>query len=144
VFEYGSGFSTIWWASRTSRIVSVEHNERWYEEIRSKLPGNATALFRALEYGGDYHRAILDADGPFDIVVIDGRDRVNCAKVCVPQLTDGGVVIWDNSERENYEEGRRYLRDSGFRRIDFVGLGPVNFRDWMTTVFYRSSNCLGI
>ena len=37
IFEYGSGGSTLFWASRVKEVVSVEHDRLWYEKIRSEL-----------------------------------------------------------------------------------------------------------
>jgi len=42
VFEYGSGGSTLFWASRVKNIVSVEHDKGWFERMRGKL-GDAAA-----------------------------------------------------------------------------------------------------
>jgi hypothetical protein len=39
VFEYGSGGSTLYWASRVSQVVSVEHDRSWYEKMKSVLAG---------------------------------------------------------------------------------------------------------
>lgn len=35
VFEYGSGYSTIFFALRTKKIVSIEHNHNWYLNVKS-------------------------------------------------------------------------------------------------------------
>ncbi|HEV9035032.1 MAG TPA: hypothetical protein VGQ51_00375 [Puia sp.] len=37
VFEYGSGGSTLFWASRVQELVSVEHDRPWFERIREVL-----------------------------------------------------------------------------------------------------------
>ena len=41
VFEFGSGMSSLYWAGVTRLVVSVEDDDRWFEIIRSRLPGNA-------------------------------------------------------------------------------------------------------
>lgn len=108
------------------------------------MPPNVTYIHRALEEDGDYCREIANHAPGFDVVVIDGRDRVNCARQAVGRLADAGVIVWDNAERERYREGYALLEAQGFRRIDFVGLGPINPKAWMTSIFYRAANCLGI
>jgi hypothetical protein len=40
VFEYGSGDSTIWWARRVGRVVSVEHNAYYFAAVVGRLPEN--------------------------------------------------------------------------------------------------------
>ena len=38
VFEYGSGYSTIYWRSRCKQTVSVEHNDEWRQKVLSMQP----------------------------------------------------------------------------------------------------------
>lgn len=144
IFEYGSGNSTLWWSKKAARVVSCEHHEEWFGYFKDLVPANVEYVYRALQPGGDYSKSILESEGEFDIVVIDGRDRVNCAKSVLPKLHERGVIVWDNSNREKYEEGYSYLIDNGFRRLDFEGLAPINTRASCTSVFYRDNNCLGI
>lgn len=144
VFEYGSGNSTLWWSKRVARVVSYEHDAKWFETLRSIVPANVEYFHVPLEYGGDYSKAIRDYHNAFDVVVIDGRDRVQCARNAIGALKKWGVFIWDNSDRSTYEEGYQFLRDQGFKRLDFEGLGPINDYQWSTSVFYRDENCLEI
>jgi hypothetical protein len=37
VFEYGSGGSTLFWASRVKKVISVEHDKEWYEKMKAEL-----------------------------------------------------------------------------------------------------------
>ena len=37
VFEYGSGGSTFFWASRVKSVISVEHDRLWYDRIKMEL-----------------------------------------------------------------------------------------------------------
>jgi hypothetical protein len=144
VFEFGSGGSTLWWAARARQVTAVEHHPAWVEEMRPQLPENVTYIHRELVYGGDYCRTAADQGGPFDVIVVDGRDRVNCALHSLETLSERGVIIWDNSERSRYEPGYRHLAQAGFRRVDFEGHGPINATSWMTSIFYRDGNCLGL
>ncbi|MFC1582893.1 FkbM family methyltransferase [Planctomycetota bacterium] len=144
VFEYGTGNSTLWWSECVASVVACEHDEPWFLSISEKVPDNVDYRYCELEYGGDYSKLILSFSSDFDCIIIDGRDRVNCAKNALAALKENGVIIWDNSEREQYQEGYDFLLENGFRRIDFWGLGPINSDQWCTSVFYREENCLGI
>jgi hypothetical protein len=46
VFEYGAGYGTLWWASKASSVIAVEHDLQWIEQIRDSLPGNAQLIHR--------------------------------------------------------------------------------------------------
>lgn len=141
VFEYGAGQSSSWWAVRVKDVIAVEHDPDWHAKVQASTPANARVLYRPLGQG--YIDAV-DGHHPFDIVVIDGRRRVDCAPHAAQALTKAGVIVWDNSEREQYQGGLDLLHRLGFRRLDFEGLGPVATISWTTTVFYREENCLGI
>ena len=108
-------------------------------------PPSGTLLLRGAKGGSTaYGEEIGNYPGQFDVLVIDGRDRVNCARHGLAALRPGGVVIWDNSDRQEYLEGYRLLAAAGFRRLDFWGPGPLATRRWCTSIFYREGNCLGI
>ena len=40
VFEYGSGYSTLWWSRRAAKVVACEHDIAWAERVRRLLPIN--------------------------------------------------------------------------------------------------------
>lgn len=144
VFEYGAGNSTLWWAARVGYVCSVESDPAWVERLRPQLPVNTQVLHEDLRAG--YADSALHRGRRFDVIVIDGYLRNDCARECPSALKEGGVIVWDNTEREqDYAEGFGQLRDLGFRRLDFDGLGPLNGYGWRTTVFYRpGANCLGL
>ena len=144
VFEFGSGASTRWWASHVSEVVAVEHDKIWSEKIKVNLPSNAKLFYIPLEYGGAYSQKINEFQNYFDIVVIDGRDRVNCAINSISALKQDGVIIWDNSDRDQYQKGYQHLLSLGFKKIEFVGMAPMIGVTSETSLFYRTQNCFGI
>lgn len=144
IFEYGSGHSTLWWSERVQRVVACEHDQAWYQSLVRRLPAHVSYLFCQQDQGEAYCGAISSFVAEFDVVVIDGMDRVNCVKYALPALKADGVIIWDNSDRDLYQEGYDALTAQGFRRLDFWGMGPINAYVWCTSVFYRPNNCLGI
>lgn len=144
LFEYGCGNSTLWFAAHVREVVSCEHDARWYTEVQRRLPGNVDLRLEPLGPSGRYAGLACEFHEPFDVIFVDGRDRVACLKVAPEALAPSGVIILDNSDRSEYEEGVRHVASHGFRRLDFFGPGPVTTDLWCTTVFYRPDNCLGI
>jgi hypothetical protein len=144
VFEFGCGFGTLWWGARVREVVSCEHEAAWRDRVAGLAPANVTIRHVPLEYGGAYSRAAAEHGGPFDLVIVDGRDRVNCAIRSVPALSPGGILLWDNSDRENYAPGLDELRSLGFRRVDFEGIAPVEPIRTRTSLLYRDGNVLGL
>lgn len=144
VFEYGCGNSTLWWAARVNNVISCEHDREWYEKVNRRIPENVSLSYQELVYGGEYCQVIGQYRDQFDVVVVDGRDRVRCVKNCLNALKSDGIIVWDNTEREEYSEGFDYLDTAGFKRLDFWGIGPIDISKWCTTIFYRRGNCLNI
>lgn len=144
VFEYGSGNSTLWWADQVKQVISCEHDLSWFQQVEKEIPINVEIYHCDLSDGSKYSEFVSRYNKLFDIIVIDGRQRVSCVKNSLSALTDEGVVIWDNSDRNSYNEGYDFLKKNSFKRIDFWGMGPINSYSWCTSVFYREDNVLGL
>jgi predicted O-methyltransferase YrrM len=144
VFEYGCGASTLWWASRVRTVTSVEHDAGWARRMSEEAPPNVTIVHEPVEATGRYARNALAHGRRFDVVVIDGQDRVRCVAPAIEALAHDGVIVFDNSDRTEYEEGYHLLRAADFRKIEFVGMGPVVDYKFETSVHYRVQNALGI
>ncbi|MGN0395729.1 MAG: hypothetical protein ACI4EF_10215 [Coprococcus sp.] len=145
VFEWGCGNSTLFWSHNVERVTAIEYNPKWIDKMKNVIGSNAEIRYYPLEYDGSYCRAINETNKQYDIVLIDGRDRVRCARNCVKNLKREGVIIWDNSQREYYQEGFIFLKEQGFKSLNFSGLfHGVPFREEETTLFYRPDNILEI
>ena len=129
VFEYGSGASTEFWASRAKRVVALESDAAWAARITNLALPNVELIVAT----DDTYVAACNRDAPHDVIVIDGYWRYDCAQVCVEALSPGGMIILDNSER--YPAITEYLRGQGLIQVDFVGTGPINRYVWATSIF---------
>jgi hypothetical protein len=144
LFEYGSGASTAFFAARVAHVTSVEYDETWLAQVKQTAPANVTLVFRAHDEDGAYCRTITGTGRAYDVVIVDGRDRVNCLRQSVEALTPGGVLVLDDSERPRYAPGAAFLRDRGFRALRFEGLKPTGTATDQTTVFYRPDNAFDL
>lgn len=144
IFEFGSGNSTFYYAERAQKVVSVEHDQAWYEKILATKPSNSEMIFCELQNDGDYSKMPESLGLKFDIIVVDGRDRVNCCYRSPAALSERGVIVLDDSERESYVSALSFLKNQGFRELSFSGISPGLFYRKSTSVFYKNNNCLGI
>lgn len=144
VFEFGSGNSTFFYAKYAGIVVSVEHDKEWYDKIVKEKPENSEMIFCELVRGGDYCKMPVKLEETFDIIIVDGRDRVNCCKQAVDALSPTGVIVLDDSEREFYREAVDFLLKKRFKQLAFTGISPGLFYRKATSVFYRDVNCLEI
>lgn len=133
VFEFGSGNSSKFWSVRAHTVTSVEFDPHWYERGIQELSSNQTLLLKTEKER--YANAIHDHDSFYDVVVIDGRYRYNCAIEALERIKNGGIIILDNSDW--FPSTAKLLRNEGFIQVDFIGAGPINSYPWCTSIFFR-------
>ena len=144
VFEFGSGNSTLYFAKRVKQVTSVEHNSEWYNKLKSKIPNSSNLILSKSDGMEDYITELKQSNKNYDIIIIDGIYRNECCFIATNFLTDEGVIILDDSKRNDYAKGIKHLMNEGFMKIDFSGISPGMFIRKFTTVFYRTQNCLHI
>lgn len=137
-FEYGSGKSTLFFAGKLKRLVSVEHNKEWFKLVNNEInergitnvdyhyiPQNhqnmvkgtnfhtrfALKDFEIIPQYFNYFEFIKSyPDGHFDFIIVDGRARVECTLNALDKLKSGGMLVLDNSERPRYKPVHRALK----------------------------------
>ncbi|MFH1075473.1 MAG: FkbM family methyltransferase [Pseudomonadota bacterium] len=144
LFEYGCGYSTLFYSRYVKSVTSVEHDASWYESIKGMVPCNVKLIFKEGDHDGDYCRSVKQEGNQYDVIIIDGRDRVNCVKQSIESLSSGGVIMLDDSGRKRYVDGINWAREKGFLELDFEGLKPTGSGLDKTTIFYRKHNCFNI
>ena len=61
----------------------MEYDEKWLHIVKSQVPENAKLIFQAQDVDGEYCRVISATKDKYDVVIVEGRDRVNASrKVC--------------------------------------------------------------
>jgi hypothetical protein len=152
VFEFGAGQSTLWFAAHVREIVSVEHDVEWHRRLRVQIGPNVTLLLRhpadAPEHGivrgegreGSEYAAAIDVypQQTFDLIAVDGVERVECVRHSISRLRPDGLLILDNSDRPGLRAGIDLLGQEGFGRVDFHGLVPAFGTYSCTSVFWRN------
>jgi len=120
MLEIGGGNSTIFLSKLVKRLVTIEHNLEWSKTIENRIKNSKIDWtlhvvepnwsqihpFQPAENGqfDNYVNFIstLD-DNQFDVILVDGRDRVRCTLQSIPKLKkDGVILIHDFWNREKY------------------------------------------
>jgi hypothetical protein len=136
VFEYGSGMSTLYWAARAARVVSVEDDEQWFHQVKSLAPANVELIFEPdlSKFADTIHRH----GDHYDVIVVDGpargRTRLKCSRAAIDHLREGGLVILDNSDW--LPESARLLRGSTLLEVDMTGFAPICGHVQTTSFFF--------
>lgn len=139
VFEFGCGYSSLFWAARAESVISVEDNPHWLEKWQTEFSTAQNLKLMFAEEGKAYYNAIFDEQRKYDVIVIDGKCRAECATTAVQNLNDGGIIILDDSDRVNtsaeYVEAIRTLKNAGLLQVDFYGFCPMNNYTKTTSLF---------
>jgi hypothetical protein len=131
VYEYGAGASTLWLRARAGDVTSVEHDLEFLEMLQPHLlaaGGHGRVLGRPISSTGtaapteEYVSSIDTVPGEFDLIVVDGRERVRCVAAALPRLAKGGVVLLDDSQRRRYQPA---LEMAGTVVTEYTGFVPT-------------------
>lgn len=121
VLEWGSGGSTLFFSQFTHEYYSIEHDKKWSRAVQEAIdqlePTRRSHVHLqyvppSAPWSGDgsylefsaYVDAALSLHTKFDLVIIDGRARVACAKLIATRglLNDGAVVLLHDYQRQEY------------------------------------------
>ncbi|SDZ80340.1 hypothetical protein SAMN05192529_10213 [Arachidicoccus rhizosphaerae] len=147
VFEFGSGNSTLFFAKHVRELYSIEYDKKWFDLISKKIIVQELNNVRYIycELGNAYSNKIVQIDTFFDMVIIDGRQRVECAIRAYSKLKDSGVLILDDSDRVKYKEIFDFYQIKGFAFVTFSSVKPNGFGAEYSTIFYKKGeNILGL
>jgi len=157
--EWGGGSSAPWYLNRLSSLITIEHDRDWYDRLRSHLfgakrfeilkrddPASWQLLWLPATETGDVHyrgsngrfykQYVCSAalHGTYQFIAIDGRARCACLALAAsllytPKRLGGGLVVLDNSERDEYQEAIRDCIPPEWQRHDFHN------GEWQTTAW---------
>jgi len=135
VFEYGCGYSTLWWSSKKADIYGVESEQEWADRINShgKLKNiNVETNIK------DYVASIHKHKTKFDVIIIDGIARYDCVFPAIDTLKDGGIIVLDNSD---WHTNTKELLDdnSELIPIHFSGFKPIHVETETTSCYIHKN-----
>lgn len=139
VFEYGTGYSSMYWAKRALKVVSIEDKPEWFEKFSQEFKASNWQMRYCDEKEG--YEDMIFADGEkYDVIIIDGKRRAECAACAVKALAKGGMIILDDSDRVNtsleYQGAVKNLRAANLLQVDFYGFCPMNNYTKATSIFF--------
>jgi hypothetical protein len=138
LFEYGVGQSTVFWSKRCMRVDAVEHDSVWFEIAKQRISTNVTLTLAPEK--ASYISSIEKGAIKYDVIVIDGLWRQECADRALAHISEEGMIVLDNSDW--YPSITSKLRGLGLFEIDFSGFGALNRFVTTTSIFIKSSSSL--
>ena len=115
LLEFGSGMSTVWFARRVAKVVSIETDADWHGRVAARLqrrglservehwlvPPNLEGLSSTLPQG-------------FDFALVDGMSRDVATALALSVVKPGGYIYLDNSDvpSAEYKTAREQLLEA--------------------------------
>ena len=148
VFEYGFGTSSIFFAKRVKKVVSIETDPRWHammlrliddlkidnievilmvdglENEKYEETANIFARNSAINYG-------------FDWIIVDSLKRSKCVKNAINTLSHDGKILLDDSQRQNYKKIHEFMTENKFQCQEFEGISPGQIKSKKSWIFSR-------
>ena len=139
IFEFGTGYSSMYWAKRAKKVISIEDNPEWFSKFSKEFSAENWEMIYCDEKQG-YEDTILRSDERYDVIVVDGKRRAECAEKAIKKLADGGMIILDDSDRINtsqeYVKAVKILKEANLLQVDFYGFCPMNNYSKTTSIFF--------
>jgi predicted O-methyltransferase YrrM len=152
LFEWGSGGSTFFYANLVEEVISIEYDEGYYELVKNKLEdkGKDNVIlkpvlpqekgemksFCPLHLGSSFDNYVESIDEYpdrfFDVIVVDGRQRNQCFKHALRKVKEGGIIVFDNFEREIYKKSQYH---DNISYTMYESLMPFSFVLGSTAIF---------
>lgn len=160
VFEYGSGYLTLFWIHHKKKLVSVEYDPSSYRLMQKKLPSEFSVDYRLIEPEIDFEsstcfpsstsstslngysfRKYVTAieefpDEYFDVVFISGPASLSCIEHSVSKLNPGGFLIINRFDGTQYERDEVMVLAEWDRKI-FSGPVPGKIDQEQTLVLTK-------
>ena len=138
IFEFGCGYSSLFWGNRAKSVISIEDNDNWYQKWQDEFHLDNLEI-RKREEGEEYYNAIFEDNDKYDVIIVDGKCRELCAASAMKALNKGGMIILDDSDRVNtsqeYIKAINQLKAGNYIQIDFYGFCPMNNYTKTTSLF---------
>ncbi len=124
IFEYGSGYSSIWWRAKC-KYSAIESNAPWARAIAVKHQPDKQQYIEGCK-----------SDSFFDCIVVDGIHRQECIAFCMAFIKPGGFLIIDNYDEPDSVDDWVKVDEMLFSWTKKV-YAQYNHSSWLTATFQK-------
>lgn len=153
IFEWGSGYSTLWFSKHANHIKSVEIDLSWFEllskEINHLNIKNIDYYYKTSEESNvttghgidsnigensEYVNIINETEEKYDCIIIDGKHRNTCAKHALNHIKNNGIIILDNANQAsiNLDSTPTFELFKKYEHFSFLDPIHGSAKDWKT------------
>ncbi|NEO52708.1 MAG: hypothetical protein F6K54_06220 [Okeania sp. SIO3B5] len=118
VLEFGSGGSTIWLSKLTKNLTSIEHDAKWFQQIKNYIEKQKNCHPVDIKLLPRPYHTICEKlpEASFDLIIVDGRDRMKCFEASIKLLKPGGILMLDDAQRGRYKQCHNLSKDWQFTK----------------------------
>lgn len=126
IIEWGPGLSTDIMLKHCpdAKILSIEHNRKWFNIAKSKASPNFQLVFKEVACLNSTYATCAYNFLQCDFAFVDGRRRVECCLVALTMLSERGVVMLHDWNRINYQRVLKHYATIVEEADDTVVLRP--------------------
>lgn len=135
--------STLWYERNCAEVHAVEDDAAWFEVISKRTRSARVYHLRDQDYVNKIREFPL---GYFDLISIDGSDRLACFEIAEKYLRPGGMLLVDNTDKDRPSKGDLYQIDcrltesTAYKVYRFTGWTHGNFFPQETTICIPQSS----
>lgn len=138
VWEWGLGYSTIFYAKYAKEINGVDSNEMWIKNVNDTLLHYSLSsnTYLRLEYEEERYVNAIDTFGNYDIIVIDGLYREACFYKALQVAKEGCLIIFDNWMQPSVEVQSQEVQDE-VKKYKHEVFPQEGHDDWKTLLVWK-------
>ena len=137
--RYNSRPEYLWKTTPNFGVFRNKDNLKWFDKWQKEF-NEPNLDIRWRDEGEIYEQAAFEDEIKYDVIVVDGKRRFQCAEAAVKALNKGGMIILDDSDRINtsqeYVKAVDILKKADLLQVDFYGFCPMNNYTKTTSVFF--------
>lgn len=134
VFEYGVGYSTLWYKSRGAYVDGVDHNKEW-ADMSGVTYVNCDSVHGQLGYVSSVLHSEIQ-HGKFDIICIDGIMRDQCIEFALRSIKKCGYIIIDNYKQATADLPEWPITENLIKDFTVMYYPEPTHEDWLTIVIH--------
>jgi predicted O-methyltransferase YrrM len=131
--------STLWYERNCGEVHAVEDDPDWFKVISGRTKSARVYNLRDQDYVNKIREFPV---GYFDLISIDGSDRLACFEVAQEYLRPGGMLLVDNTDKDRASKGDLYQIDC--RLEENAQYKVYRFTGWTHGNFFPQETTIGV
>lgn len=138
IFEYGGGNSTLYYSSKVLSVSTAETRKEWFDFVLSNQTIQNIEIKLCQDLINFQNEISNFKVKLFDLIAVDSIQRAKCLLNSINFLSPDGIIILDNSERENLKTAKTKMIEFGFKEVIYQGEREDGLFS-VSSVFYQNS-----